>query len=180
MIPRWREFPALLWLGVTHPAWRDRPPRIRTRLFTTLDHAAGWLERHDPLHGGSVHLAPARSVVTMTVPDEAITAAAALLQQSLDPHAHEVGAAPDRDVVSCARDVLEAAAPLIAAAERDRIRQLAEDTWATYPAAGAGHEPFADLLRGDQPTCPRCPEGARLLLNGGPHCPNCGWRGDQP
>lgn len=83
------------------------------------------------------------------VPPEAVTAAAAL-QQHLEPEAFEAGAPPGRDVVTTARDVLEAAAPLIAAQaaadERERIRQLAIETCASY--YGVDQATGQSVLRG--------------------------------
>jgi hypothetical protein len=73
----------------------------------------------------------------MTVPQAAIDAAMDTIER--------LGAGGSRTTV---RIVLEAAAPHIAAAERDRIRQLATHVDATYLSLEDGYTPlqFADLL----------------------------------
>ena len=75
------------------------------------------------------------------VPPQAITAAAAVL--SSDPG--------DRDARTWAKAILEAAAPHLAAAEREHCAQLADDEAATLAASeGTGHRAlrrFAALLR---------------------------------
>jgi hypothetical protein len=88
----------------------------------------------------------------MTVPPEAVTAAVEALRRT---------GWPDVQITwpQIATQALEAAAPLIAAAERDRIRTLAiahaaaADTQASSDNAkipGATLRRFADLLAGDQ------------------------------
>lgn len=83
----------------------------------------------------------------MTVPPDALDAAYAAAGQSL---ADPAGVRRCGDLIRLA---LEAAAPLIAAAERDRIRRLAETEAGKqqYAIAEAALREFADLLRGDQP-----------------------------
>ena len=56
----------------------------------------------------------------MTIPDQAITAAYQRVADRLSEHHH--GQASGRQIIA---DALEAAAPHLAAAERQRIRQLA-------------------------------------------------------
>jgi len=84
----------------------------------------------------------------MTVPPEAIEATARLL-------AVEFGG-DWTDHEAAASELLAPAAPLIAAVERERIRQLAIDLAQTtyHKASGSQYHAlgdFADLLAGDQP-----------------------------
>jgi len=65
---------------------------------------------------------------------------------------------------------------LLAYSHNDGCRLDGQRAAGVLGVLGGMHEtgPSPQLLAA-YPTCPRCPEGARLLLNGGPHCPNCGW-----
>jgi len=83
----------------------------------------------------------------VTVPPEAITAAYGIAKDALsDGHYAQ---AAGRELMGRA---LEAAAPLIAAAERDRIRQLAIKRGAFYqiPGDDGAPQPFADLIGGSR------------------------------
>jgi hypothetical protein len=86
----------------------------------------------------------------MTIPPEAISAAAEAITREL-MSGKDYSLAIDSDE-ALAKAALEAAAPLIAAAERDRIRQLALEHAAHFDCDPAWGTPFADLLADDQPS----------------------------
>ena len=89
----------------------------------------------------------------VSVPDEAVNAALEAVARYWKGSRSALQQYPSR---SLTRVMLEAAAPLIVAAEREQIRRLAADSQATCIAQGGVEIPFADLL-GDDPSDPEVP-----------------------
>jgi hypothetical protein len=102
---------------------------------------------------------PAAGNPASGTPEECLTAIAVAIHRATcplrdDPDHECARAAQFPDVLRVARDALAAAAPLIAAAERERIAELAVKVRATYPFFSApgfitDERPFADLLTGE-------------------------------
>ena len=85
----------------------------------------------------------------MTVPPEAaVTAAAVAIHDADCPDTKCSGAALGH-ATRLARVALEAAAPHIRAAERERIRQLMIDNYAHYDCDPCYGTPAADLIGGE-------------------------------
>ena len=85
----------------------------------------------------------------MSVPEEAVNAALEAVAGYWKGSRSALQQYPSR---SLTRVMLEAAAPLILTAERERIAQLAAESGATCIAQGGVEIPFADLIGTEEET----------------------------